>query len=52
MPFKKVTLKEWKSMGLPVEISTIYLGGPGLKEKYGKKIKSNSKIYKQKEQIK
>ena len=26
MPFKKVTLKEWKALGLPVETSTIHFG--------------------------
>ena len=24
MPFKKVTFKEWKALGLPVETSTIH----------------------------
>lgn len=26
MPFKKVTLEEWKAKGLPTEISTIHFG--------------------------
>jgi hypothetical protein len=42
MPFKIVTLKEWKAKGLPTETSTIHLGNSGLVRKikeHQKKIK-------------
>ena len=37
MPFKVVTLEEWKAKGLPTEISTIHFGNTKLL----KKIKEN-----------
>ena len=49
MPFKKVTLKEWKALGLPVETSTIHFGAnffqkitKDKKKEYRKK--NNSKL--------
>jgi hypothetical protein len=33
MPFKKITLQEWKALGLPTEISTVHLGKTALTEK-------------------
>ena len=33
MPFKKVTLKEWKDLGLPTEIFTIQSSNPGIVKK-------------------
>ena len=33
MPFKKVTLQEWKALGLPTEISTIHFGNTELFKK-------------------
>lgn len=45
MPFKVVTLKEWKAMGLPVETSNIYFGN----NSFVKKLKEeNKKIQKKK----
>jgi hypothetical protein len=33
MPFKKVTLQEWKALGLPTEISSINFGTTELVKK-------------------
>ena len=42
MPFKKVTLEEWKRKGLPTEISFIYFGNI----KFVKKLKNKTDIEK------
>lgn len=39
MPFKKVTLKEWKALGLPIETSSIHFGNSTLVKKIKKQNK-------------
>ena len=50
MPFKVVTLKEWKALGLPTEISKIHFGNSALvkkiKEQNEKKKKDKKKCNK------
>ena len=50
MPFKVVTLEEWKAKGLPTEISTIHFGNSALvkkiKEQNEKKKKEQKKCNK------
>ena len=49
MPFKVVTLEEWKAKGLPTEISTIHLGNT----EFVKKLKEHhEKMKKEKQGLK
>lgn len=43
MPFKVVTLEEWKAMGLPTEISTIHFGNSSLVKKIKEQNKKKKK---------
>jgi len=48
MPFKVVTLEEWKAKGLPTEISTIHFGNT----EFLKKVKEHHEKMKKEKELK